>query len=91
VPPIQIPTQNQKMKIFLGEFHPRTNLMALFLVSWCPETKQNTQNINIQVPKGTPLVKVFEILLRNGFHGLKMVLLCSEGTIQLSRLLSNLS
>jgi hypothetical protein len=71
VPPIQIPTQNEKMKILLSEFHPRTNLT----------TQQNTQNFEIKVPKGTPLVKVFEILSRNGFHGLKMVLSCSEGTI----------
>jgi hypothetical protein len=30
---------------------------------------------------GTPLVKVFENLSRNGFHGLKMGLSCSEGMI----------
>jgi hypothetical protein len=35
----------------------------------------------VQVTKGTPLVKVFEILSRNGFHGLKMGFSCSEGTI----------
>jgi hypothetical protein len=29
VPPIQIPTQNGKMKILLSEFHPRSNLTAL--------------------------------------------------------------
>jgi hypothetical protein len=29
VPPIQIPTQNGKMKILSSEFHPRTNLTAL--------------------------------------------------------------
>jgi hypothetical protein len=40
-----------------------------------------TQNSEVQVPKGTPLVKVFEILPRNGFHDLKMVLSCSAGTI----------
>jgi hypothetical protein len=31
VPPIQIPTLNEKMKILFS--HP-----------WCPETKQNNQN-----------------------------------------------
>jgi hypothetical protein len=53
VPPIQVPTQNGKMKIFLCEFYPRTNLTAFCLVSWYPETKQNTQNFEIQVPEGT--------------------------------------
>jgi hypothetical protein len=33
-------------------------------VPWCPKTKQNTQNLEIQVSKGTPLVKAFEILSR---------------------------
>jgi hypothetical protein len=61
------------MKILFSEFHHRTNLMAPFLVIWCPETKQNPQNFEIQVPKGTPLVKSFEILSRNSFHGLKIV------------------
>jgi hypothetical protein len=28
----------------------------------------HTQNFEVQVPKGTPLVKVFEILSRNGFN-----------------------
>jgi hypothetical protein len=41
--------------------------------------KLYTQNFEIQVPKGTPFVKGFEILSRNRFHGSKMVLLCSEG------------
>jgi hypothetical protein len=62
------------MKILLSEFHPRTNLTALSPSILVPETKQNTQNFEIQVPKGTPLVKVLEILSRNGFHGVKMVL-----------------
>jgi hypothetical protein len=66
------------MKILLSEFHPRTNLTA---VSWCPETKQNTLNLENQVPKGILLVKVFELLSRKGFHGLKIVLSCSEGAI----------
>jgi hypothetical protein len=39
------------------------------------------QNFKVEVPKGTPLVKVFKILSRNGFHGLKMVLPCLEGMI----------
>jgi hypothetical protein len=39
------------------------------------------QNKILRILKFLPLVKVFEILSRNGFHGLKMVLLCSEGTI----------
>jgi hypothetical protein len=60
----------------LSEFRPRTNLTALL-----SRNKKNTQNFEIQVPKGTHLVKVFEILSRNGFHGLKMVTSCSEGTI----------
>jgi hypothetical protein len=79
------------MKILLSEFHPRTILTDFSLVSWCLKTKQNTQNFEIQVPKGTPLVKVFEILSRNGFHVLKMVLSCSKGTIQLRKVLSDLS
>jgi hypothetical protein len=56
------------MKILLSEFHPKTNLM----VTWGPETKLNTQNFEIQVTKGTLLVKVFEILPKNSFHGLKV-------------------
>jgi hypothetical protein len=32
-------------------------------------------------PTPGQLVKVFEIFSRNGFHGLKMVLSCSEGMI----------
>jgi hypothetical protein len=51
----------------------------------------HTQNFKVQVPKGTPLVNVFEILSRNGFHGLKMVLSCPEGAIQLGRVFSDLS
>jgi hypothetical protein len=45
----------------------------LCIISWCSETKQNTQNFEIQVPKGTPPVKVFEILV--------LVLSCLEGRI----------
>jgi hypothetical protein len=75
---MQIPTQNGKMKILFSEFQPRRHFC---LVSWCPETKQNTQNFEIQVPKGILLVKVFEISSRNGFRGLKMVLSCSKSTI----------
>jgi hypothetical protein len=68
------------MKNLLSEFHHRTNLTALFLVILGPETKLYTQNFQkIQVPKGTPLAKGFEILSRNSFHGLKMVLSGSEG------------
>jgi hypothetical protein len=39
------------MKNLLSEFHHRTEVI------WGPETKLNTQNFEIQVPKGTPLVK----------------------------------
>jgi hypothetical protein len=49
------------------------------VVIWGPETKLYIQNFEIQVPKGTPFVKGFEILSRNIFHGSKMVLSCSEG------------
>jgi hypothetical protein len=51
---------------------------------WLPESFRSTwypQNFEVQVPKGTPLVKVFDILSRNGFNDLKMVLSCSAGTI----------
>jgi hypothetical protein len=65
------------MKILFSEFH-LTALLSSILVS---KTKQKTQNFEIQVPKGTLLVKVFKILSRKSFHGLKMVLSCSEGTI----------
>jgi hypothetical protein len=41
----------------------------------------HTQNFKVQVSKGKGLVKVFEILSRNGLHGLKMVLSCSAGMI----------
>jgi hypothetical protein len=41
----------------------------------------HTQNFEVQVSKGTPLVKVFGNFPRNGFHGLKMVSSCSKGTI----------
>jgi hypothetical protein len=37
VPPIQIPTQNGKMKMLLSEFHPRTNLTALLSSSFTVE------------------------------------------------------
>jgi hypothetical protein len=47
----------------------------------------HTQNFKVQVPKGISktftrgVVKVFEILLWNDFHGMKVVLSCSKGTI----------
>jgi hypothetical protein len=53
------------MKNLLSEFHHRTNLTALLSsISWGPETKLNTQNFEIQVPKGTPFVKGFEIFVK---------------------------
>jgi hypothetical protein len=39
---------------------------------------------------GTPLVKVFEVLTKNGFHDLKKVLSCSGGTIELKKVFSDL-
>jgi hypothetical protein len=64
VPPIQMPTQNFILEQIWRHF---------CIDSWCPETKQNTQNFEIQVLKGTPIVQVFEILSRNGFHGVQKV------------------
>jgi hypothetical protein len=82
VPPIQISTQNEKIKILFSEFHPRTNLTALLSSILVSKNKQ--------VLKGT-LVKGFEISSWNGFHGLKMVLSCLEGTIELEKVLPDLS
>jgi hypothetical protein len=58
------------MKNLLSEFYHRTNLTALLLVIWDPETKLNTQNFEIQVPQGTPLVKGVEIFVKEQFSWL---------------------
>jgi hypothetical protein len=59
------------MKNLLNEFHDRTNLTALLFVIWGPKTKLNTQNFEIQVPKGTPFVKGFEIFVKEQFSWLE--------------------
>jgi hypothetical protein len=49
VPPIQILTQNGKIKILLSEFHLRTKLTALLFsnLASSPETKLDTQTFEI--------------------------------------------
>jgi hypothetical protein len=68
-----------KWKIYSANFIIEHIWRHFCLVIWGPETKLNTQNFEIQVPKGTHFVKGFEILSRNSFNGSKMVLSCSEG------------
>jgi hypothetical protein len=67
------------MKNLLSEFHRRTNLTAPLFSNLGSETKLYTQNFEIQVSKGTPIAKGFEILSKNSFHGSKTVLSGSEG------------
>jgi hypothetical protein len=77
--------------VLFYEFHHRTNLTALLSGNLGSETKLYTQNFEIQVPKGTPFVKGFEILSKNSFNGSKMVLSCSEGRFYEKKVLSDLS
>jgi hypothetical protein len=47
VPPIQVLDLNGEMKVLFGEFHRRTNLLALLSSNRGPETKLHTQNFEI--------------------------------------------
>jgi hypothetical protein len=67
------------MKNLLSEFHDRTNLTAPLFGNLGSKKKLYAQNFQIQVPKGTPFVKGFEIFSKNSFNSSKLVLSCSEG------------
>jgi hypothetical protein len=53
-----------KWKIYQANFIIEQIWRRFCLVTWDPETKLNTQNFEIQVPKGTPFVKGFEIFVK---------------------------
>jgi hypothetical protein len=59
----------------ISKFRAKINYCV---VTWGPETNLVFEN---QIPKGVLLVKVLEILPRNGLYGLKIVLSFSGGTI----------
>jgi hypothetical protein len=56
-----------KWKIYLANFIIEQIWRPFCLVTWGPETKPNTQNFEIQVHKGTPLVKVFWDFVKERF------------------------
>jgi hypothetical protein len=66
----------EKWKIYVANFIIEQIWRHFCLVICGPETKLYTQNFEIQVPKGTPFIKGFEILSRNSFYGSKIVLSC---------------